>query len=113
MCVDTQVHVAVVYRGSPGSWHDAGCCNSVKVETGSAMQGRPQQVASVCSCSSDGNTGGGGCSDKMASSVASIFDIIMKNVLDLEARISDIYHVISCISHFLWILYIKCCHGEL
>ena len=47
VCVDTQVHVAVVYRGSPGSWHDAGCCNSVKVETGSAVQGRPQQVASV------------------------------------------------------------------
>ena len=27
-----------------------------------------------------------------------------KNDLDLEARISDIYHVISCIRHFLWIL---------
>ena len=53
----------------------------------------------------------GGCSDKVARRAVLrhlYFDILNKiKMSDLEARISDIYHVISCISHFLWILYIK------
>ena len=40
----------------------------------------------------------------MASSVAIVLDI--ENVLDLEGKNSDIYHVINCISHFFWIVYI-------
>ena len=46
MCVNTSACSSGL-PGSPGSWHDAGCCNSVKVETGSVVQGSPQQVASV------------------------------------------------------------------
>ena len=30
----------------------------------------------------------------------------IENALDLEGKNSDIYHVINCISHFFWIMYI-------
>ena len=42
----------------------------------------------------------------VAGSMAIILDI--ENVLDLEGKNSDIYHVINCISHFFWIMYIVC-----
>ena len=75
-----------------------------------------RRTLTSCKCefsySSDVNTGGGGCSDKVASSVASILDI-KKKVLDLEGKNSDICHVINYISHFPWIMYIEYCHGEL
>ena len=55
VCGNTQVHVAASWHDAgccnsvkvEGSWHDAGYCNSVKVETSSAMQVGPQRVASV------------------------------------------------------------------
>ena len=105
MCGNTQVHVAA-------SWHDAGCSIFVKVENGSAVHGGPQQVAGVCSCSSNAKlvvvAESGGCSNKVARRAVwrhLYFDILNKiKMSDLEARISDIYHVISCINHFLWIL---------
>ena len=47
---------------------------------------------------------------------SSIFDIEcildIENSLDLEGKNSDIYHVINCISHFFWIMYIVC-YGKL
>ena len=113
MYVDTLVYVAAVYRGSPGSWHDAGCCNSVKVENGSAVHGGPQEVASGCTCSSDSNTGGDGCRRQGGEQCGGIFvfDILNKiKMSDLEARISDIYHVISCISHSFSG---SCCHDKM
>ena len=52
----------------------------------------------------------------VAGSMAGNFDIKralnIENALDLEGKNSDIYHVINCISHFFWIMYIIC-YGKL
>ena len=78
-------------------------CN--EVVNGSAVQGGPQEVASGCTCSSDGNTDGGEWLQRLdGEQCGKHLCYLNKNDLDLEARISDIYHVISFISHFLWIL---------
>ena len=115
MCVDTPVHVAEM------------SLYAVKLVTSSAVQGEPQRVASVdaSACqlaipvvvvAATGGTGGiTSCPahrGDVAGSVAGIFDIEsildIENALDLEGKNSDIYHVINCISHFFWIVYIVC-----
>ena len=46
MCVDTPVHVAAVYQALQEDGMMQVSLNTVKVETGSAVQGEPQRVAS-------------------------------------------------------------------
>ena len=45
MCVDTQVHVAVVYQVLQEGGSTQVSLKAVQAETGSAVQGGPQQVA--------------------------------------------------------------------
>ena len=47
MCVDALVHVAAVYQALQEDVMTQVSLNAVKVETGSAVQGKPQRVARV------------------------------------------------------------------